>query len=223
MPYRQTAAVEARLKDNRSRILDAARTLVSEGGWKEAHVASVAAAAGIATGTVYRYFPSKAELFVEVLSAVSQREVGVIASIAAADDTSTRCLHAAVATFVRRAMRNPRLAYALIAEPCEKEIDQARLTWRAAISEVVRSIIQSGQSAKEMRSDVQSDVAASVIVGGFMESLIGPLSPLSREQSQDTRAYQREVAVLADQIATLTCASVTVPSASVRPLVRRPS
>lgn len=223
MAYRQTAAVEARLKDNRSRILEAARTLVSEGGWKEAHVATVAAAAGIATGTVYRYFPSKAELFVEVLSAVSRREVDVIASIAASDDTATGRLHAAVATFVRRAMRNPRLAYALIAEPCEKEIDQARLTWRAAISEVVHSVITSGQSTKEMRADVQPDIAASVIVGGFMESLIGPLSPLCREQCHDTETYQREVAMLADQIATLACASVAVPSASVRQFPRRPS
>ena len=74
--------VEARLQDNRSRILQAARALVSEGGWTEAQVASVAAAAGIATGTVYRYFPSKAELFAEVLALVSQREVDVLAAIA---------------------------------------------------------------------------------------------------------------------------------------------
>jgi hypothetical protein len=32
------------------------------------------------------------------------------------------------------AMRNRRLAYALIAEPCDPEIDQARLTYRHAIS-----------------------------------------------------------------------------------------
>ena len=225
MAYRQTAAVEARLKDNRSRILDAARTLVSEGGWQEAQVASVAAAAGIATGTVYRYFPSKAALLAEVLSAVSQREVDVLTAIAETDDTATGRLHTAVATFVLRAMRDPRLAYALIAEPCEKEIDEARLTYRAAISEVIRSIIASGQSAKEMRSDIQPDIAASVIVGGFMEGLIGPLSPLSRHQHPDNENYQREVAMLADQIARLACASVAASSASpatVRKLSRRP-
>lgn len=223
MAYRQTAAVEARLKDNRSRILFAARTLVSEGGWTETQVASVAAAAGIATGTVYRYFPSKAELFAEVLSAVSQREVDVMTSIAATDDTAIGRLHTAVVSFVRRAMRSPRLAYALIAEPCDKEIDEARLTYRAAISEVVRSIITSGQATKEMRSDIQPDIAASVIVGGFMEGLIGPLSPLSRQQHEDTENYQREVVMLADQIARLACASVAAPSATVRQLPRRHS
>ena len=117
MVYRQTPAVEARLQDNRGRILAAARALVAEGGWQETQVASVAAAAGIATGTVYRYFPSKAELFAEVLSAVSQREVDVLADIARSGGAALGRLHSAVATFVRRAMRNPRLAYALIAEP----------------------------------------------------------------------------------------------------------
>ncbi|MBN8753188.1 MULTISPECIES: TetR/AcrR family transcriptional regulator [Variovorax] len=225
MAYRQTAAVEARLQDNRTRILRVARSLVSEGGWREAQVASVAAAAGIATGTVYRYFPSKAELFAEVLSAVSQREVDVLAEIAATHDSALGRLRSAVATFVRRAMRNPRLAYALIAEPCDKEIDEVRLVYRAAISEVIRAIVASGQSSGEMTPDMQPEIAASVIVGGFMEGLIGPLSPLSRQQHQDTDDYQREVAMLADQIARLACASVSASSASpatVRKLSRRP-
>jgi len=221
MAYRQTSAVEARLHDNRVRLLEAARTLVSEGGWKEAQVASVAAAAGLATGTVYRYFPSKAELFAEVLSRVSQREVDVMTEVAKADGPAMARLHAAVETFVKRAMRNPRLAYALIAEPCDREIDEARLTYRAAISEVIRSIIASGQSTKEMRADVQPDIAASVIVGGFMEGLIGPLSPLSRQQHQDSDIYQREVAMLSDQIARLACSSVAISPATVRKHSRR--
>lgn len=177
----------------------------------------------MATGTVYRYFPSKAELFAEVLSAVSQREVDVLTDIANSGGPALARLHCAVATFVRRAMRNSRLAYALIAEPCDKEIDEARLTYRAAISEVIRSIIESGQAANEVRRDVRPDIAATVIVGGFMEGLIGPLSPLSRQQYPDTDAYRREVAQLADQIAALTCTSVAAPAAAVRQLNRRQS
>lgn len=215
MAYRQTPAVEARLLDNRGRILQAARALVSEGGWAQAQVASVAAAAGIATGTVYRYFPSKAELFAEVLARVSQREVDVLGDIAHAEGSAPVRLHAAVETFVKRAMRQPRLAYALIAEPCDREIDEARLTWRAALSEVVRSIIASGQSAGDMRADIEPDIAASVVVGGFMEALIGPLSPLNKDDDQ------RAVAALADQIAQLACASVAVTAATVPPRPRR--
>ena len=104
MAYRQTASVEARLQDNRSRILAAARTLVSEGGWKEAQVASVAAAAGMATGTVYRYFPSK-EAIVEGLCLADQvKRSENFAELAGADDLKG-AMRAALREHVLRAPR----------------------------------------------------------------------------------------------------------------------
>ena len=102
MAYRQTKAVEARLLDNRARILRVARDLVSEGGWSAAVVANVAAAADIATGTVYRYFASKSELYSEVLGKVSQREVDGLREIASTAESPPDRLHAAVSAFVRR-------------------------------------------------------------------------------------------------------------------------
>lgn len=205
MAYRQTPAVQARLEDTRNRILKAARSLISEGGWQQAQVASVAHVAGIATGTVYRYFASKAELFAEVLSMVSQREVDVITAIADAEGLASTRLHAAVKTFVKRALRNPRLAYALIAEPCEPEIDAARLTYRAALSQAIKTLIIQGQEAGEFHSDVDANIAASVIVGGFMEGLIGPLSPLHHTQQHEQSNHAEGVV---EQIATQTCRSV---------------
>ena len=83
MAYRRTPAVVSRLEDKRARILAAARSLVAEGGWRRAHIATVAETAGMATGTVYRYFPSKAELFAEVLTNVSRRERDVVAATSA--------------------------------------------------------------------------------------------------------------------------------------------
>ncbi len=210
MAYRQTKAVAARLQDTRTSILKAARDLVSEGGWQEAQIANIATTAGIATGTVYRYFPSKAELFAEVLSRVSQREADVLMDIAASGDSAHERLHSMVTTFVVRAMRNPRLAYALIAEPCDRAIDEVRLKYRAAISEVIQSVIVEGQNNASMRSDVRADIAATVIVGGFMEGLIGPLSPLASSTSSqlDSANRKQEIATLADQIAALACTSI---------------
>ncbi|MCW7536876.1 TetR/AcrR family transcriptional regulator [Aquabacterium sp. A7-Y] len=209
MVYRKTDTVEARLADNRNRILTAARALVSEGGWREAQVSHVAAAAGLATGTVYRYFPSKADLFVEVLSAVSQREVDVVDTIANGPEPAVLRLHAAVAAFVKRAMRNRRLAYALIAEPCDPEIDQARLAYRHAISRQIMRIVRDGQEAGDFRADIDVSIAATVIVGGFMEGLIGPLSPLNTDfEAAEVQNIER-VRELAGRIADLCCAAVS--------------
>jgi len=206
--YRKTDGVEARLADNRKRILDAARALVSEGGWPEAQVSHVAAAAGLATGTVYRYFPSKAELFVEVLSTVSQREVDVLDAIAYGPEPAGQRLRAAVATFVSRAMRNRRLAYALIAEPCDPEIDRARLTYRHAVSKRILRIVRDGQVSGDCRAGLDASIAATVIVGGFMEGLIGPISPLNAEYGGHARKVDA-VRNLAEDIADICCAAVS--------------
>ncbi|MDO9405394.1 MAG: TetR/AcrR family transcriptional regulator [Polaromonas sp.] len=219
MAYRKTDHVEATLADKRNRILAAARTLVSEGGWPEVQVAHVASVAGLATGSVYRYFPSKTELCVEVLAAVSQREVDVIGAIAGAAEAPRERLHAAVSTFVNRAMRNRRLAYALIAEPCESEIDVARLTYRHAISRQVMQIVTDGQASGDFRADIDPSIAATLIVGGFMESLIGPLSPLNADFNPQASARPDAVASLAGQIAAGCCATVLSP-ASLAPTLR---
>ena len=78
MAYQRTEQTAQRLADKRARILKAARDLVADGGWSAAQIDQVAVKAGVATGTVYRYWPSKAELCAEIVATVSAREVGVV-------------------------------------------------------------------------------------------------------------------------------------------------
>ncbi len=194
MVYRRTPSVVTRLEDNRARILAAARDLVAEGGWRHAHVATVAENAGVATGTVYRYFPSKAELFAEVLAIVSSRERDVIAAIVDGDGTPATRLRGAVQAFSKRALKGRRLAHAMIVEPCEPEIDEARLEWRAALGEEFVRLIQMGQQQGAFR-DCDPRVAAACVVGAFMEALVGPLAP---EGFADADVAQRLIDEIAD-------------------------
>jgi AcrR family transcriptional regulator len=59
----------ARRAQHRQRILDAARTVFFRDGFMAANLDEVAQRAGVAKGTLYRYFENKAELYVAVLSA----------------------------------------------------------------------------------------------------------------------------------------------------------
>ena len=56
-----------RSQSTRRHIIDAARAVFFEAGFERANLDEVARRAGIAKGTIYRYFASKAELYVEVL------------------------------------------------------------------------------------------------------------------------------------------------------------
>src|SRR5437764_4681187 len=61
----------------RRRVLDAALRLAGEGGLDAVQMRDVAAAAGVALGTVYRYFSSKERLLLEAkIGRASCRERG---------------------------------------------------------------------------------------------------------------------------------------------------
>jgi AcrR family transcriptional regulator len=176
MAYRHTMRVEEQLQDKRNRILQAVRQVVSEVGFHGAQVAMVADAADVATGTVYRYFPSKGELFAEALALNAQHEVDVVAAVAKADGSVTSRLADAVRVFADRAVRARRLAWAMLAEPSEPEVDAARLTYRRAFAEVFEELIRAGIRSGEFPAQ-NAAASAACVMGALSEGLIGPLAP----------------------------------------------
>jgi AcrR family transcriptional regulator len=174
--YRQTESATRRLADKRARILAAARALVADGGWQAAQVDNVAAKAGVATGTVYRHWSSKAELCAEIVASVSAREVGIVQAVAEADGSPAERLESAIRTFAGRALRGRRLAYAMIAEPVDPEVETVRLDYRAQLARCLERILRQG-IMRGAFPRLDPAVAAACIVGAFMEALVGPLAP----------------------------------------------
>ncbi len=76
MPYRRTDNVARKLAARHAAILSAAyRDAAAEGGMAAVQIAPVAERAGIATGTVYRYFPAKTDLVAELVRALAVEEI----------------------------------------------------------------------------------------------------------------------------------------------------
>jgi AcrR family transcriptional regulator len=186
MPYRPTERTEARRAATRERVVTAARDLIARGGYREAQVAAVAARAGVATGTVYRHFPSKADLFAEVFRQVSQREVDAARAAAGAvgDGPATARLRAAIETFARRALRARRQAWALLAEPVDPAVEAERLVFRRAHAAHFAAILRAGIARGEL-PDQDADVVGAALVGALGEALVGPLSPVAPRADPD--------------------------------------
>lgn len=193
-------AKKSRSLDKKTQIMRAARSVVMDGGFQNLQMNAVAAAADVAVGTIYRYFPSRAELCAAIVSATSQREVDVLSGIAVAEGAPSQKMRDAVRTFAARAMRGRRLAYGLIFEPIDPEVENTRLKYRRAIARVFETIIREGIAAGEFR-EVDAEVASACLVGAFMEGLVGSLAP-------DTGGIQERAGEVANAIADLCLAAV---------------
>ena len=179
MAYRPTAKTAARDRATRERIARAALGQVADGGYAAASVQAVARRAGVATGSVYRHFPSKAELFADVFRRASQRELDVVAAVASAPGAPpTQRLAAAVEAFARRALAGPVLAYALIAEPVDPAVEAERLTFRRGYRDVFAALLDEAVSSGEI-APLDTEIAGAALVGALGEALVGPLSPAS--------------------------------------------
>jgi AcrR family transcriptional regulator len=193
MPYRPTPRTEARRAAVREQIVSAARDQVAEGGYASAGVQAVAARAGVATGTVYRHFESKADLFAEVFRRSSQPELDLVAHTTANGELSaSERIGSAAEAFARRALAAPRLAYALIAEPVDPLVEAERLAFRRGYRDAFAGALREGVAGGELR-ELDADVVAAALVGALAESLVGPLSPTSNGHAVDLDALVANV------------------------------
>lgn len=175
MVYRATARTRARLADNRRRLVDEASTLVAEDGFASVSIARVAEAAELAAGTVYRYFPSKADLLAEVFRRAASREVEVMREAAGRPGEVRARLRHALELFCERALRSGRLAWALLVEPIDPAIEHERIVFRRAYAEVLEDLLREGVACGELPAQNEA-VAAASIVGALGEALLTPLA-----------------------------------------------
>jgi AcrR family transcriptional regulator len=177
MPYRPTEKTEARRAATRERIVAAGLEQLADGGYASASVQAIARRADIATGTVYRHFPSKSELFAEAFRRASAIEFEVVTEAAADDGRPAReRLAVAAEAFARRALAEPTRAYALLAEPVDPAVEAERLAFRRGYRDVFARTIEQGVAAGELPPQDARTVAAA-LVGALGEALVGPLSP----------------------------------------------
>ncbi|MER8182812.1 TetR/AcrR family transcriptional regulator [Kitasatospora sp. NPDC094015] len=175
MAYRRTPAVQARLDAQREAVLLAAVELMAERGYGGCSMAAVAHRAGIATGSMYQHFAGKADLSVELFRLTVGRELQAVTEAAARESGPQARVAAVVETFARRALKAPRLAYALLAEPADAVVDAERLVFRRAFRDLFAAQISEALDAGQLPPQ-DAALTAAALVGAVGEALVGPLA-----------------------------------------------
>jgi len=161
----------------RERLVRAARELVEEGGYAAASVTAIAQRAGVSAGALYRHFPSKAELFVQLFRETADREVAAMGEAAARPGTVVDRMDGVVVTFADHALHNRRLAWALVYGPVHPLVDAERLAYRRDYCERMAGLLRLGVATGEL-PEQDPALTAAALVGGIAEALVGPLSPV---------------------------------------------
>lgn len=176
MPYRRTDTVIRRLAEREKAILDAAIALAAEDGMAAVQIAAVAGRAGIAAGTVYRYFPTKNDLVAELIAAVAGRELEAMQTAADAAPGPLSALASGIARFAARALAERRLAWAVIGEAVDPEVDIMRVDFRQSLAGELERRINIAIGLRFL-PEQDARLGALAIVGALMEGLLSPQAP----------------------------------------------
>ena len=176
MSYKRSSLMQKRMEQNREAILQSARELIAQGGIKDAQIQVIAERAGVSSGLVYRYFDNKSQVLIEVLSEAIQHEVKILNHIAESELSSKQKLDKAVTTFVKRAMNSPQLAYSLMFEPVDTELEHERFRSKQLIKQSIKEILAAGKINGEFGFE-DLNTAALCVVGAMTFVVIEPLNP----------------------------------------------
>ncbi len=179
MVYRVTERRLQRDSALRERILQLGLRRVAEGGFAALTMQALADDAGIATGSLYRHFRGKGELAAEIFRRASQREVDALAVVLLGPGAPAWRLAEGLRRFAARAWSSQRLAFALIAEPVDPEVDEQRLRYREAYAALFVELLEEGRRSGAFQLPLVP-LAAACLVGAIAEALVGPLSPPAR-------------------------------------------
>ncbi len=156
----------------RRRVLDATLQLAAEGGFDAVQMRDVAAAAGVALGTVYRYFTSKERLLLEAMAEQQADLRSYLATHPPKDATAS----ARVVAVLRRANRSlrayPDVTAAMVRSFGTAQTENADIVRR--VTEIMTEIITSAIHAPDRRPPSERELrVARILMQVWLSSLNG--------------------------------------------------
>lgn len=177
MAYRSTEKTRQKQQAAREALLKAAHRSVATQGFSATSIQQLAADAGLATGSVYRHFPSKADLFSEVFCRATEHEVAQVANALSTAGTPLQRIEFGIRQFAQRAIQGQQLAWSLIAEPVDPRVERDRLHYRHHYAQLFSAVLEDAIAGKDIPPQ-DTHIASAAIVGVISETLVGPLGQI---------------------------------------------
>ena len=184
----------------RKRIVQTAAALAVRGGVDAMQMRSVAERAGVALGTLYRYFPSKMDLVVAVVTEeLDLLEGGIVRRPPTADTAAGRAVDVLLRATLGL-MREPELADALVRSLITAEV---RIELDTRISDLVWRVATGGletlPEGEEADAQVDRDSTGYVLVGSLTSVWIFELVEVHKGR-RDVGEVERRLHITAERL-----------------------
>ncbi len=159
----------------RTSVLDAALDLLDEGGVQGLTFESVAARSGVAKTTIYRHWPTKAQLTIEALSIMHEPTPTPNSGDLRAD------LRACFVAVSEQALddRKARI-FASVLDAAQRDPEYARLHTQMTAEKLqpLRTVLELAQLRGQLRSDLDLDDVCDLVIGPVIMRVLATRRPI---------------------------------------------
>jgi TetR/AcrR family transcriptional regulator, fatty acid metabolism regulator protein len=166
---RGSARSTKRAGDKRERILHAAVRVFAKKGFHATRVSEIAAAAGVADGTIYLYFKSKDELLVALFEDRVERLLGFLEAELPLRESAQEKLRRIIELQLKLLEGERDLAEVItvILRQSTRLMKEHAVAKFTAYLDAIARVVAGGQAAGELRDDVSPHLAARALFGAL--------------------------------------------------------
>ena len=184
-----TGRRERKKQARRDQIYEAARQLFLEQGYAATTVEQIADAADVAQTTFFNHFQSKDAVLREMTGEISAHLEAMLQQELATSDTAERRIRRFATQALRALGATEGLAREVLLELLRKSSGPGTaLPYLASVREPFTTIVREGQSAGDVRRDLEPTLLAELVIGLLNTALLGWLNdpgyPFEKRMSQ---------------------------------------
>ena len=184
-------------KERRKQILKCAVRVFARSNYRRAKTADIAAEAGISEAMIYKHFPSKKSIFMEILEHMSERILIFWQEEVDKEQEVPEALRNMGIIYYRRMIKHPdelKVQFQAISETDDKEIGTQLHSDHKNYMRFIRGVLQRGIEQGSIRKDIDVDAVVLLINGA------GILMNMMKLLSFEKQLTERRVVNLIDHL-----------------------